>query len=283
MDDGGWQRAGGRTALRDDGAPPRRRRAASGTGATAARALEQRDGTQLLGGAAAAQGRGSHALVAMEEDAALASALKPLFSRSMLVRLGFLAIGFSAIGPLALSYAEILPLPVGARVILLPAAVLAIILGVTNRYWGWRALVGYSAGIVATSIYDIVRLSLFELGFWDDPIPGIGQLLLDQSDPNLFAGYFWRLFGNGAGMGMAFAMLPWRGAWPGFLYGTAICLGLFAVLFFFPVAQTHFFPLLPHVAVGALIGHFVYGSVLGWLVAKRIPPPKLRARGRPRG
>lgn len=255
--------------LDDDGfEPPRRHRAEEAP-------ARQRDRTAAL--------RANRATTALVDDDQLVTALRPIINKATFVRLAYIAIGYSAIGPLAFSYAEIMPLPVGARYILLPAAVLAILLAFVDRQMGWRALVGYSAGIVATAVYDVVRLSLFELGFWDDPIPGIGQLLLNQAEPNLFAGYFWRLFGNGAGMGLAFAMLPWRGWWPGLVYGTAICFGLFATLALFPVAQTHFFPLLPHVAVGALIGHFVYGSVLGWLVAKRIPPTrKVRARARAR-
>jgi len=47
---------------------------------------------------------------------------------------------------------------------------------------------------------------------------------------------------------------------------------LFAVLAIWPVAQTHFFPLTPVVAAGAMAGHWVYGSVLGWLTRRWLPP-----------
>jgi hypothetical protein len=85
----------------------------------------------------------------------------------------------------------------------------------------------------------------------------------------------WRFGGNGAGMGMAFAMLPWRGIRSGIIYGTCICFGLFAVLALAPVAQQHFFPLNLKTAIGALAGHWVYGAVLGYLTSVSLPPVKL--------
>lgn len=223
------------------------------------------------------------ASAAVADDQRLVTALAPLLTRSTLVRLAYLPIGFSAIGALTLAYIEALPLPLGARFILLPAVVAGVVLGVTNREWGWRALIGFTAGVVATAVDDVVRLSLGELGLWDDPIPGIGDLLLQSTGIDLRLGYTWRLFGNGAGMGVAFAMLPWRGTVAGVVYGTAIASGLVAVLALFPVAQTHFFPLLPSVVAGAMLIHWVYGGVLGWMVGRRIPGGSVTARGRRRG
>jgi len=223
---------------------------------------------------------GDPAAVAVADDQALATALRSLLTRSTLVRLAYLPIGFSAIGALTLAYIEVLALPLGALTILLPAVVAGIIIGVTNREWGWRALIGFTAGEVATAVDDVVRLSLGELGLWEDPIPEIGDLLLTQLGVDLRLGYTWRLFGNGAGMGVAFAMLPWRGTWAGLLYGTAIATGLVIVLALFPVAQTHFFPLTLPVVGGAMLIHWVYGGVLGWMVGRRIP---VTARGRRRG
>jgi hypothetical protein len=82
-------------------------------------------------------------------------------------------------------------------------------------------------------------------------------------------------------MGMAFAMLPWRGVRSGILYGTAIVSGLVALLAVWPVAQVHFFPLTPSTAAGGVAGHWVYGAVLGWLTARWLPPVGRRRRGRP--
>jgi hypothetical protein len=224
------------------------------------------------------------ARVAADADAQLLTALKQIINgvRSLLrstpslyPRVVFLAIGYTAIGPLAAAYSEVLPLPKGARYILLPAALLAILVGVRHKEWGRRALVGWVAGVAATGIYDVLRLALYKFGYWDDPIPGIGRLMLDNPNASAIWGYVWRFGGNGAGMGMAFAMLPWRGIRSGIIYGTAICFGLFGVLALAPVAQAHFFPLNLKTAIGALAGHWVYGSVLGWLTSVSLPPVRL--------
>jgi hypothetical protein len=79
-------------------------------------------------------------------------------------------------------------------------------------------------------------------------------------------------------MGIAFAMLPWRGVKLGIAYGTAVCLGLVAILYFFPVAQLHFFALTPPTAAGGMAGHWIYGAVLGWLTARWLPPVGKRRR-----
>jgi hypothetical protein len=218
------------------------------------------------------------ARVAADEDAQFLSAIKALLSLpSMFPRMIFVALGFTAIGPLALAYVEAMPLPVSARLILLPAAVIVILLGMRYREWGRRALIGWVAGIVATMIYDCLRLGLVKVGIWGDPIPGIGRLLLDDPDANWMWGYAWRFMGNGGGMAIAFTMLPWRGVKAGIVYGSMICSGLVAVLAFWPVAQEHFFPLTPITAAGGFAGHWVYGGVLGYITSRFLPPVRRMA------
>jgi hypothetical protein len=201
--------------------------------------------------------------------------------RSLYPRLIFVALGYAAITSLGAAYAEAVPLPVTALLIVIPAVTCVVATGIRNPLWGRRALVGWLAGIVATIVYDALRLALVQAGIWGDPIPTIGRLALADPHANFVWGYLWRFLGNGGGMGMAFAMLPWRGVRSGIVYGTMICSGLFALLFFAPQAQTHFFPLTPVTAVGAMAGHWVYGAVLGWLTWWWLPPVKLRrVRGR---
>jgi hypothetical protein len=219
------------------------------------------------------------ARVAADEDAKFLAALKSLLTLpSLFPRMIFIALGFTAIGPLALAYVEALPLPVSARLILLPAALTVIALGLRYREWGRRALIGWIAGIIATIIYDCLRLALVKVGIWGDPIPGIGRLLLDNPNANWMWGYAWRFMGNGGGMAIAFTMLPWRGVKAGVIYGTMICLGLVAVLAFWPVAQEHFFPLTPITAAGGMAGHWVYGAVLGFITSRFLPPVRRKAR-----
>jgi hypothetical protein len=134
--------------------------------------------------------------------------------------------------------------------------------------------------MIATGIYDLLRLGLVWAGLWGDPIPGIGRMALADPDANPFWGYLWRFVGNGGGMGLAFAMLPWRGVRLGVAFGSAICLGLLGLLAAWPQAQLHFFPLTPVTATGAMAGHWVYGAVLGALTVRWLPPVGQRRRRR---
>jgi hypothetical protein len=210
---------------------------------------------------------------AAAEDAKLLAALRLLFSNpSFYPRILYLPVGFVAITALAFAYAEALPLPNGMRYVVLPAAGVIVLISLRHPAWGRRALLGWVAGVLATGVYDLLRLGLVYAGLWDDPIPGIGRLALADPDANYLWGYVWRFAGNGGGMGMAFAMLPWRGVRSGILYGTGIVSGLIVLLAVWPVAQVHFFPLTPATAAGGVAGHWVYGAVLGWLTARWLPP-----------
>jgi hypothetical protein len=162
---------------------------------------------------------------------------------SLYPRLLFVVVGYAAVTSLAAAYAEKIPLTITASLIVVPAAGLIFNLGMRYPAWGRRALVGWLSGIVATIIYDLLRLALVKVGIWDDPIPIVGRLAFADPRANFAWGYLWRFMGNGGGMGIACAMLPWRGARAGIAYGTLVCSGLFAVLLFFPVAQAHLFPL----------------------------------------
>jgi hypothetical protein len=216
---------------------------------------------------------------AAAEDARLLAAIRVLLSNpSLFPRVFYLAFGFAAITSLGVAYTEAVPLPYGFRYAVVPAASVMILLGLRYPAWGKRALLGLLAGMIATGIYDSLRLGLMLAGLWGDPIPGIGRMVLADPHANWAWGYVWRFVGNGGGMGVAFAMLPWRGVRLGIAYGSAVCLGLLAILFFWPVAQTHFFPLTPLTATGAMAGHWVYGAVLGFLTARWLPPVGRRRR-----
>ena len=252
--------------------------------------------TQIRPGSAAAQAHGQRetwernvtpaARVAAVEDAKLLAFLHDLIQRvkripSLYPRLVFLVVGYAAITSLAAAYAEKIPLPITASLVVIPAAGIIFNMGMRYPDWGRRALVGWIAGVVATIIYDCLRLSLVKVGIWGDPIPGIGRLVFEDPHANFAWGYLWRFAGNGGGMGIAYTMLPWRGWKSGVIYGTLICTGLAGLLYFFPVAQVHFFPLTPITALGGYAGHWVYGAVLGKLTSWWLPPVELgRIHGR---
>ena len=216
---------------------------------------------------------------AAAEDAKLLAALRVLFSNpSLFPRLFYLALGFAAITSLGVALAGMVPLPYGLRYAVIPAVAIMVLLSLRYPGWGKRALIGLVAGMIATGIYDILRIGLMFAGLWGDPIPSIGRLALADPNAEWYWGYVWRFVGNGGGMGLAFAMLPWRGVKLGIAYGTAICLGLVGLLYFWPISQAHFFALTPPTAAGGMAGHWVYGAVLGWLTARWLPPVGHRRR-----
>jgi hypothetical protein len=216
---------------------------------------------------------------AAAEDAKLLAAIRVLLSNpSLYPRLLYLALGFAAITSLGVALAGVVPLPYGLRFAVAPAIAVMVLLSLRYPAWGKRALIGLVAGMIATGVYDILRLGLMFAGLWGDPIPSIGRLALADPNAEWYWGYVWRFIGNGGGMGLAFAMLPWRGVRLGIAYGTAICLGLVGLLYFWPVSQLHFFALTPPTAAGGMAGHWVYGAVLGWLTARWLPPVGRRRR-----
>src|SRR5918993_420025 len=198
---------------------------------------------------------------AAAEDAKLLAAIRVLFSHpSLFPRFLFLAFGFAAITSLGVALAGAVPLPYGFHYAVIPAYTAMLLIGLRYPAWGKRALIGLVAGMIATGVYDILRLGLMLAGLWGDPIPSIGQLALNDPNAEWYWGYVWRFVGNGGGMGLAFAMLPWRGVKLGIAYGSAVCTGLVVLLYFWPVAQQHFFALTPATAAGGMAGH---GAIAG--------------------
>jgi len=121
-------------------------------------------------------------------------------------------------------------------------------------------------------------------GLWADFIPKIGNYLLDRGDVHWSVGYAWRYIGNGGGMGLAlYAAAPlvpahWRRPLVGLAYGIGIFTCLLATIYLSPSGTKYLFkPTLLSAVVG-LVGHMVYGIVLG-LGAERfpMPPPPARA------
>ncbi len=189
-------------------------------------------------------------------------------NREFWVRLTFFVLGPAAVIGLSVAYAQLLPLRVVFVLYVLPAYLIMLVLGILYPKIGRRAAIGFTAGILATIVYDVVRLVLVIALGLPDPIPHIGVMwggtgLIDQ----WWVGYLWRFFGNGAGLGIAYAMLPriWFNIKGGWLYGDLVGMGMFAVLFFFPIAQVHLFILNFTVLVNGILGHWAYGLAIGWI------------------
>lgn len=189
-------------------------------------------------------------------------------------------VGYAPIGALCIALLGVVPLHVGSVLLVLPALIVGVGLGWRERAWGRMALLGLAAGILATGVYDVLRLGLVWLGLWEDFIPEIGRMALGSDEVHPMWGYVWRFLGNGGGMGLAFAVLPWRGVLAGLAYATLICCCLFLTILVSPDAGERLFSLSPVTMAGALAGHWIYGGVLGWLTATWIPwnPGAIRHR-----
>lgn len=185
-----------------------------------------------------------------------------------LPRAALMVLGWVPIGALCLALFGVMPLDWSARVLVLPAGVVAIAVGWRFPEWGRPALVGFAAGVVATAAYDVTRVGLVWVGVWPDFIPPIGKLALADVNAHPFWGYLWRFVGNGGGMGLTFALLPWRGVRAGLVYGAVVCVCLYVTLLFGPGVQERLFPLTAVTAMAAMVGHLDYGGVLGFLVSR---------------
>jgi len=72
-----------------------------------------------------------------------------------LPRLLYAALGYTPIGALCISLFGILPLHLGTRFIVLPAALACIVLAFISPPWGRRALAGFLAGgLVGATVFN---------------------------------------------------------------------------------------------------------------------------------
>lgn len=195
-------------------------------------------------------------------------------SPDSLIRLSFFCVGFFPIALLATALMGIAPLH-GSVFLLFPVLAGAVAIGVESPKHAKMALKGILAGMVATFIYDATRMPFVWLECWPDFIPKIGAALWNSSEGDWLSGYLWRYLGNGGGMGLAFTMIaPWvasridvrKGA---ILYGTAIWCCLLGTLFLCPDAHRMMFDLTPLSFAASLIGHLVYGAVLGLIIYRQ--------------
>jgi hypothetical protein len=184
------------------------------------------------------------------------------------LRLLLAFLGFVPIGCLCLALFGWVPLVLSVRLLVLPLSGLAIAVGARHPDLGRQALLGLCAGIAATAVYDMLRLSVVFCGGWHDFIPVIGQMALGDPGAVPIWGYLWRFVYDGGAMGMTFALLPRHDTAAGLAFGAAICACLYATLLLAPGAQEALFRLAPLTATSALLGHLIYGGVLGWLVQR---------------
>jgi hypothetical protein len=197
--------------------------------------------------------------------------------RTLALCLAYAAIGFTPIGALALTIGGLWSLTIGALVLVVPAVVAGVVLGIRYPRYGRYALEGLAAGLAAVLIYDLVRWTFVALGLWGDFIPNIGGWLNGTGEPNWILGYGFRWLGDGGGMGLTF-MVAARTFVPrlrrpaalgiGIAYGLSIWLCLLVTLIVSPEGQEMLFPLTAATLILSWIGHVVYGAVLGAFLSR---------------
>jgi hypothetical protein len=137
-----------------------------------------------------------------------------------------------------------------------------------------RALV---AGMVACAVYDAFRLfAVHALGWMGDFIPAMGSWITGDVDTagSAMVGYLWRYIGDGGGLGVAFYVVALAIGLDRYrariivlaAVGYAVFpvwAGLIATVALAPRGEELMFHLTPATLSITLIGHLIFGLVLG--------------------
>lgn len=204
------------------------------------------------------------------------SALAPIgSSRKLDLSVGFFLIaGLLPVSCIALHCANIITLRNALGFLILPAVIAAFISSTINRKLLSLVFRGWISGVIAVFVYDLSRIPFIMAG-WSDFIPHISDWLTDNNEHSFLIGYTWRYVGNGGGLGIVFFLLANHFGWRkyivsnGVTFGLLVFAGLVSLLFIFPDAQNLMFKVTPISFFGGLVGHIVYGYVLGRLYQKR--------------
>lgn len=173
-----------------------------------------------------------------------------------------LAISFHTFGLLSLADS--------ARFLVVPAAVVAVLLCLARVPETAVVVSGLVAGLAGVLAYDGARIPFVIAGIWPDFIPQLGAWILGDEGTNLIVGYTWRWVGDGGGMAIVFALgctlLNWRRhlVVTGVCYGIFVWSGLMGTILLSANGSELLFPITPVNVVASLVGHLIYGSVVGW-------------------
>lgn len=136
---------------------------------------------------------------------------------------------------------------------------------------------GLVAGMVACIVYDAARLfAVHVLGLMEDFIPVMGSWVTGEPDTTGSAavGYVWRYIGDGGGLGVAFFVVAFAlgiDRWSKVKAVSAAVAfavfptwaGLIATVALAPRGEQMMFPLTPATVTITLVGHLIFGFVLG--------------------
>ncbi|MEE1760851.1 hypothetical protein [Streptomyces sp. SP18BB07] len=176
----------------------------------------------------------------------------------------------------------VMPLTAEALYLVIPLALLTVALvlhGSTEAMW---ALKGLIAGVAGVAVYDTVRIPMVVAGIWPDFIPRLGAWVVGSDEDQPFVGYLWRYLGDGGGIGMAFfvfcravasfrpSLITARPALLSVGYGVFIWCGLLATVVLPPHGSDLLFALTPESFCLSLLGHLIYGTVLGLFLSRAV-------------
>jgi hypothetical protein len=157
----------------------------------------------------------------------------------------------------------------------LPLSLISLGLMLHRSPEGVWAVRGFAAGLVAVLAYDCLRMPLVWAGVWPDFIPRLGGSISGDGGNNALIGYAWRYIGDGGGIGIAFfvfcsvvmairpALLTARPVLASVGYGVFIWTGLLATVELPARGEELLFRVTPTSFALSLLGHLVYGTVLG--------------------
>ena len=130
-------------------------------------------------------------------------------------------------------------------------------------------------GLLACAAYDAFRLpTIYVAHWWGDFFGPVGGWAVNSRHSNYFVGYLWRYLGDGGGIAVPFfvamALLPptvintaRRSIAAGIAYGVCpVWSGLMLTDALAPAGHA-LFPLTLRTATLSLVGHLIYGSVIG--------------------
>jgi hypothetical protein len=172
-----------------------------------------------------------------------------------------------------------LPMRAVAALVIVPLVIVIALLSLFVPHPGDRiTLWGFLWGMVACVVYDAFRLdTVYLLGLWGDFIPTMGSWVTGGEPggwDGAVVGYLWRYIGDGGGIGVAFFILAVATglgrcsrrvvvlAGVGFAV-FPVWAGLIATVALAPRGQEMMFPLTATTVTLSLVGHLIFGLVLG--------------------
>lgn len=194
-------------------------------------------------------------------------------SRERLIYLTIAFCGFSSVGSISLSMFQLGNLPLLFSIWVVPSIILISIACISSPKLGGIVLKGWIAGVVGVLLYDVSRMP-FILAGWGDFIPQIGVWIIGQENAPPLLGYLYRYAGNGGGMGISFILLfkllKFKKSVVSLavLYGLMVFGCLMLTLLLSPLGQDEMFEITPLTFTGSLIGHVIYGLVLGLMIRR---------------